>query len=595
MAIRFANCLPSCLALASLTAHAQQFHRVVPLGGERGTRVEVELIGEDLAGVKEVRLDTPDLVWVETIEAAAKKVRGAIRIAPGAALGPHLMHARLPGGRTNSRLFNVTQFPSVAETEPNDPPGKPQRIELRPQVIHGYMEGDIDVDVYEFEAKAGERWTFEIRSLEYGSHLECELALFDSAGRRTAFNDDRDDYLESPFLEHTFTKSGVYRLKLDQYRGPQGVECGYNCVYMLEMSQLGSVTAAAPLGARPGTSVRVRLMGSGLESIREAWMSPARLAEYYRLTLPYTLPVRTAADRPDPPRIDGQIERNGTAQIEASFKIPADAPPGVWRIHTRGPRGEADGINFEISPAAAIDASLDRAGQEDSYPIEARAGQPFHAWTLAAQLGLPRIDTVLELFDPSGKLLAEHDDLMTGQGTVIGNPDSSLYYTPSKDEKLRLVVRDRTGRGGPDFAYRLHLGTERPGFQLQTDPEEFTVPRGGEATLTALLVREPGFVEGVEVWVEGLPPGASSGKGSIEANTYFGPSDDGDNVIIPRAAIAIRVPENLTPGDYPLRVFGKSQGGLVVEAVTTLWIGPKAKRNDIRRPVPATTMTVADR
>ena len=48
-----------------------------------------------------------------------------------------------------------------------------------------------------------------------------------------------------------------------------------------------------------------------------------------------------------------------------------------------------------------------------------------------------------------GKKVAESDDVVAGQGTVIGNPDSSLFYTPQEDGPLFLTVFDRLNRGGP--------------------------------------------------------------------------------------------------------------------------------------------------
>ena len=612
MATRFASCFLSWL-IGVLSAHTTpELHRLVTFGAMRGATVEVELVGEKLATASGVWFDTPDLTWTETLEASDKKLRGRIRVAAQAPLGPHIVYVRLKNGRSNSRLFNVTQFLSLLEAEPNDPPNPPQQIELRPQVIYGYMEGRIDVDVYTFQAKAGERWTFDLRSLEYGSHLECEMSIEDEHGRRVAFNDDRDEYLETPLIDHTFERSGAYRLKVDQYRGPQGVDCGTNCGYMLQISQLPVLLSAFPLGAAAGSRANVRIQGRALNSVREVYLVRVRNGEYYRLTFPYSIPVSIGPDPRHPPVIRGHVARTSANNLEAVFDVPWDAEPGLWRLWTNGPAGAADGVNLEITRLpeysekdaaqrddlgmreAVINGSLDRDGEEDAFPIAARADRPLHAWTQAVQLGLPYIDTVLELFDSNGKLLAEHDDLMTGQGTVIGNPDSSLYYVPAKDETLRLVVRDRIGRGGPTYSYRLHLRNERPGFQLQTDPEEFTVARGAKEDLTALVIREPGFEEGVEIWVEGLPEGAESTRGSIRAGQYFGPSDDGDNVIIPHAALTIRVPERVAPGYYPIRVFGKSSSGQVVEAFTTLWIGPKGKRNDIRRPVPATTMTVVD-
>ena len=585
MAIRFTSCFLSC---SLVCAAAPQLHRLVPFGGMRGTEAAVEMIGEQLSNTTGVWFDSPDLAWVKTVESSSGRVRGTVRIASTAALGPHLVNVRTLDGRTNSRLFNVTQFPSVHESGED-----PQRIELKQQVVHGYMSSLADIDSYQFEARAGERWTFDLRALEHGSHLECEMALLDERGKRVAFNDDRDDYLETPFIEHTFARAGVYRVKLDQYRGPQGVGCSTNCGYMLQISQLPVVQAAAPLGAAPGAKARLRVFGRALQSVREAYLTRVRAGEYYRLTFPNSIPI---AARPDvAERIDGRVVKASAEELEAEFAIPANAGQGLWRVWLRDQHGIADGISIEISSEPTIDGWLQRAGQEDSHEIQAKAGQPIHAYTLAAQLGLPTLDTVLELFDRNGKVVAEHDDLMTGQGTVIGNPDSSLYHVPTMDQKMRLVVRDRIGRGGPEYAYRLRIRSERPSFQLQSDPEEFVVTRGGEAELSALLIREPGFQEGVEVWVEGLPEGVTATRGQFRADQYFGPSDDGDNVIIPAAHLKIRAPASLAVGEYPLRMYGRaSGGGKVVEAFTTLWIGPRGKRNDNRRPMPAVTMNVVE-
>lgn len=586
------NCFRK-LALALfpvVCAAAPWIDRVVPLGALRGSTAEVEFIGQELSNVTDVWFDTPDLRWVKTAEATAQRVAGTVAIGREAALGPHLVHLRTKDGRTNTRLFNVTQFPGVIEREPNDPPQAPQQITLAPQVIHGYLKGRVDIDVYRFEAQAGERWTFDVRSLEYGSHLECELSLEDDRGERVAFNDDRDDYLETPFIEHTFARSGTYRLKVDQYRGPQQVDCSANCGYMLQISQLPVVLSASPMGAAAGTTVRMRLHGRHLENVRQVYLTPVRLGEYYRLTFPFTMPLDARADRAA--RVEGKLIRTA----EAEFALPANMEPGLWRLWVEDPAGVTDSLSIEVTATAgAMDASLDRDGEEDSYDIDAVAGTPLHFYTLATQLGLPYLDTVLELFDAKGKLVAEHDDLMTGQGTVIGNPDSSLYYTPSSNERLRLVVRDRINRGGETYSYRLHRRSALPGFQLQTDPEEFRVFRGQEAELSVLLIPQPGFKDMVEVWAEGLPPGLTATKGQFRGGQYFGPSDDGDNVIIPDVHLKFRADGAMPVGEYPIRIHGRAaSGGDLVEAFTTLWIGPPGKRNDVRRPLPAITVNVVD-
>ena len=495
----------------------------------------------------------------------------------------------------------------IPEVEPNDPPGRPQEIELRSQAISGLLKAGRDIDVFRFTAKAGEQWTFDLRSIEYGSHLECEMALTDDDGKLVAFNDDRDDYLETPLIQHRFQRDGIYRLKLDQYRGPQGVTCAKNCGYLLQISQLPLLLSADPMGLQPGKVTRIRVQGKQLDQIQQIWLAPVRAGETYRLTFPFTVPLQIGPDRPL--RVEGRGIKRTDAEAEFEFALDAAAPEGLWRLWVATPHGATDGLSLEVSRTptvdeakvevlragqpSIIDGRLGQSGEEDRYALDAEAGKPIHAWTLAAQLGLPRIDTVLALLDGQGKLLAESDDLMTGQGTVIGNPDSSLYFIPSEAGRLFLTVRDRTGRSGTDFAYRLHLTSEQPGFRLLTEPEEFRAVSGETAELSVLLIPDPGFHEVVDTWVEGLPNGVQSTRGQFRADQHFGPSGDGDNVNIPETVLKIQVPRELAAGEYPIRVFGRrASGGPQVEAFTTLWIGAPRKRNDIRRPLPAVTMTV---
>lgn len=580
--------------------------RFEPFGGRQGATAAVEIVGRNLASPLDVAFDSPHLTWENGRAVSDSKITGRIRIAAQAEPGPHIATLLTASGRANSRLFYVDAFPSTYEAEPNDTLGRAQALELEPQTLHGAMRKLADIDCFRFEARAGERWTFDLRSLEYGGFLENNLTLLDAEGRRIAFNDDRDDYLETPFLEHVFDRGGRYYLKLDQYRGPQRVNCAKNCGYMLRISQLPAVEAVFPLGARAGSRVHVLLRGRALDSIEEIWLAPVRGAEYYRLTFPYTIPVRGGADRRG--RIAGQEIECGREECRAAFDVPQDAGKGLWRLWTRGPHGIDDRLSFEIAdmpetqatgigplPAGgvAVNGSLDREGEEDVYNLELRAGKPIVAASLAAQMGLPYLDTVLELFDDKGRLLAEHDDLMAGAGTVLGNLDSLLHFTPETDGRYKLAVRDRIGRGGPSFAYRLRIEERLPGFALLSDPENLNLRAGETEPVGVLLIREPCFDEAVDVWVEGLPAGMAATRGRFRADQFFGPSGDGDNVIIPEVSLNLTVDAGVAPGDYPIRILGRAAGrSETVEALSTLWIGPPRKRNDVRRPLPSVLLTV---
>ena len=621
---RFANCsadgpgrnrtarllVLAAVALAAPASAAEDpadpwIDRLEPLGGARGATVETVLVGKNLSLPAELAFDSPHLAW-ETMDLESEgRLRGRIRIAPEALPGPHIATLSTPGGRSNSRLFYVDSLPSAQEAEPNDSLALAQPVALEPQVLHGGMPTLTDIDVFSIEAEEGERWTFDLRSIEYGGFLECDLTLLDAEGARVAFNDDRDDYLETPFLEHTFRRTGRYYLKLDQYRGPQRVNCTGNCGYMLRLGRLPVVAAAFPLGAQAGRTVTVSLRGRALNEIKSVWLAPVRRAEYYRLTFPYTIPVRT--DDAAGGRLEGAIERRGESSLDARFSVPEDARRGLWRLWVRSADGATDPVSFEISDmpepdcrdirptplGTACNGALDEEGAVDEYWLRLSAGQPLVVTTLGVQLGLPRIDTVLELFDPAGTLVAEHDDLMTGQGTVIGNPDSLLHYRPEADGRYRLTVRDRIGRGGPDMVYRLRIERREPGFALLADPENPNVRAGASERVGVLMVPEPGFAKEVDIWLEAPSPRIAAEAARFRADQYFGPSGDGDNVVIPAAFLDVKVADGVEPGDYPLRILGRAAGGgPIVEAIATLWIGPPRKRNDVRRPLDSVRLTV---
>jgi len=178
---------------------------------------------------------------------------------------------------------------------------------------------------------------------------------------------------------------------------------------------------------------------------------------------------------------------------------------------------------------------------------------------------------------------------------VIGNPDSMLYFKAAKGGRYRLLVRDRIDRGGPDMVYRLRVEEREPRFVLLAAPENLNVQAGATKRIDVLMMPEPGFRDAVDVWIEGPPPGISDGLGQFRADQYFGPSGDGDNVVIPTAFLDVAVASDLPVGNYPLRIMGRAQGSDdTVEAFSTLWIGPPRKRNDVRRPLESIRLTVID-
>ena len=417
------------IGVAHGAAQPPELIRVFPLGGQAGTTVSLEILGGRLSNITGVEFDSQDLVWDQkTSQAGPVKVKGDVRISRTAALGAHSLRVMTLDGPSNSAIFNVGQFPSPKEVEPNNKLDQAQRLPSLPVEVQGRLDGAPDIDIYSFQANKGERWVFDLRSIEDGSSVEARMILMDESGKQIGFNDDRDDYNENPLIEHTFSAAGVYYLKLDQYRGPRGFNFGKNCSYILRISALPLIKSTFPLAVQAGSRAVIRLRGTGLDSIQKVYLTELRQAEYARMTYPYTMPIHFRQDpitSSQQVRIDGHVRHRTSESAEVVFSVPATAASGLWKLWAAGPKGSASGLNINVvdeplldetsavkstlaALPLAINGELAKPGEKDVFRIAGRAGQPLHFLTLAAQLGVPYLDSVLTLRDASGKKLAEN-------------------------------------------------------------------------------------------------------------------------------------------------------------------------------------------
>ena len=114
---------------------------IYPLGAQQGTSVTVEILGEFLSNTTSIEFDCRDLVWTQTSHVSSGKVSGTVTISPHAPLGPHILRAITLDGYSTSDMFNVGQYLSLMEAEPNDLLTQAQEIQGLPVEIQGAHEG----------------------------------------------------------------------------------------------------------------------------------------------------------------------------------------------------------------------------------------------------------------------------------------------------------------------------------------------------------------------------------------------------------------------------------------------------------------------
>lgn len=169
---------------------------VHPMGLPRGQDRQIELVGSKLPDTSTVTVKAPmDMP-----------------------LGPGWMPVPMGDELTNPVPVVVSDLPPVVEIDTeNDTPETGQKIAL-PAAISGRIEQESDLDYYTFDAKKGERFSFEVVARRQQSHLDSHLRIVDTSGKQLALNDDLRDgkrtYADSRIENWTAPADGTYALEI---------------------------------------------------------------------------------------------------------------------------------------------------------------------------------------------------------------------------------------------------------------------------------------------------------------------------------------------------------------------------------------------
>jgi hypothetical protein len=116
------------------------------------------------------------------------------------------------------------------------------------------------------------------------------------------------------------------------------------------------------------------------------------------------------------------------------------------------------------------------------------------------------VDSVLRLFDPSGKQVASNDDQEDkSSGLNTHHADSYLSVTLQADGCYTVYLGDTQRGGGSAYAYRLRLSAPRPDFELRVTPPSINVRNGTSVPLTAFALRKDGFTNEIVLSLKDAP------------------------------------------------------------------------------------------
>jgi len=131
-----------------------------------------------------------------------------------------------PEGESNTNSLRVIKRERlVDEKEQNGSLRKPQAVRI-PQSVRGAVDPAMDVDVYRFEAVAGQEVHLETFSTRYGSSLDPVLTVYDASGHVLATSDDSGGTTEARILFKA-PKDGAYCVSIIDAHDRGGAGFGY--------------------------------------------------------------------------------------------------------------------------------------------------------------------------------------------------------------------------------------------------------------------------------------------------------------------------------------------------------------------------------
>lgn len=463
---------------------------VFPAGGQRGTTVQVELLGGQggLRGATEVIVDGAPGITVSDVTVDDRALmKATFTIAPDAAPGRRMI--RVKGGvtgLTSSRWFFVGPLPERVEGKDNNTPATAESIVL-PLVMNGIIDRPLDQDCFRFTANAGDKPVVAVMShwldamgqgRDNMGFADLSLEILNSEGRVVAQASDTLGY--DPLIHFQVPADGDYVARVSG----MGFKGFPTAVYRLTIGEVPYPVAVFPSGGQRGKAIDVEFFGPNVP--------------------PGTKQSVTVDDDP----------------FGVQYVSLADDMPGIHELpFIRDDRPQqsagANAIRREdatsVSLPTTIDGRFDADGQGVWCRVDLAKDQAITPAIMAQQRLRAPVDTLIEVYDAAGERVASNDD-----GELFGSEcshdfvtfDSRLEFTTKSAGEYTVKVSEQTGTFGERAVFRLSMFNTEPDFRIYQWPD--ALPIWGAGSSSGFIVethRLGGLKEDVELTVEGLPEG----------------------------------------------------------------------------------------
>jgi len=514
-------------------AGAPQIGSIRPFGVQRGVSSEVTIGGSNLAG--NPRLIGPFASRIDPLDPKRSSVSAwsfKLTVLPDVAVGVYVVRVQTDDGLSNPFLFAVGQLPQVTEKEDNTSFESAQALPAPPLVVEGETAGN-DVDYFRFAGKKGQVVVIDAQCARIGSGVDPSIRLTTAAASRrfVASADDTPGLLTDARLVAELPEDTDYVVEISDSRY-QGAG---RPVYRLLIGSVPVADEVFPLGGREGETLGLELRGGTLGARRIAAASLVHLPGTF-LCAPRLSSAMLGLPTSGGPGLDVESLHQLVTGTLPELREPDDPSASPLRA---------------VAPVV-FNGRIDPPGDEDRFVVAVTAGDRLHIEVEASKYG-SALDGVLQVQGMKGSVIASADDAMVevpGQQAGQGGyalPDPSLDLTvPGGTTEVSLVVRDLEGRGGVGFPYRIVVRPIVPGFELQANDPQVSIPRGGTVALGVTTARKS-YNGPILVTVADPPAGLTVRPGTIAPGQDVG-------------ALSISAAATAAFAAVPLKLIGRAQG-----------------------------------
>lgn len=505
-----------------------------PVGGQRGTTVEVTVSGKFANWPVQAWVDRPGLQIVP----AADKGKLSISVAADATPGLRLVRLFDAEGTAAPLPFVVGTLQDLAEVEPNNTIEKAQATPSSTVVISGRLGASGDVDTFALTLKQGQTLVASAAAHDtLGSPVDSVLHVVSNTGQQLAYNHDTRGL--DPEINFAAPHDGNFFVRLFGFPSTPNSTIGFaggdTYLYRLTLTTGPFVDHAWPLAITAGRASRVELVGWNVpETTRFVTLKP----EGESLPLGNGLAGNAAVFGPELANVALVAVEPHETLVEAE---PND-------------RATPQTVTLPLT----ISGCIGKPGDIDAFRFPGTKGELLSFQLESRQLSFP-LDGVLEITDAAGKSLARVDDVSNVRDPVIA-------FTPPEDGAYQVIVSDLNRQGSARHVYRLRAIKPQANFAVSADALAYQVTPDRPAEITLAIDRQQGFAEEIHFKVTGLPPFVAAAS-AISAAT-------GDS------AKSVKLVLTSTGGAFsgPLRIEAESTGAAKLRRTATAAVANQRTR-----------------